>query len=264
MKEYFIVDKEGRPRGAFSVQELRYRHIQPTTLVWHEGWSDWQTMEAASVQLPELQTTIGEPVEDEDEFSSSSPFGIDWLYNRIHQWIDQLLARHHHQTESHFFYRWLARRRNYYLALPSHKEKAKRLWRVSWILWVFISFFFSMEWGWFAVYAWLVSQALREAPYAYTQLVIFAATIADRLLFYLPKRLRHWLMKPRLMQPVTVLVLTHFIGWHIALIYALYQLFVYVTGMQLSSFITFSSLKEQSLSVLSFIKNLKLWKPQNH
>lgn len=240
MKEYYIVE-DGKPRGAFSVDDLQRRNIQPTTLIWHEGWIDWQTMEAASSELPELQTTIGEPIEEEDEILSSFPllrfFNLSYMNRTIGQRIDQLLERKQDKTRSHFFYRWLNRRRTFFLELPLYKQEGKCFFYFALLILMVLGLVIGNGWGWLMFKIWIVSLAFMQFSYLASKVVTFLSTIAHSVLAFLPKWLRRFLIQPYSMIPMAIIIITYFWGWLIALVYCLYQLFIYFTGInQIPSF----------------------------
>lgn len=236
MKEYYIVE-DGKPRGAFSIDDLQRRNIQPTTLIWHEGWIDWQTMETASSELPELQTTIGEPMEEEEEISSSFPLlrfvYVPYMNKAIGQRIDQLLER----KQDNLFYRWLNRRRTAYLELPLYKQEGKCFFYFALLILAVMGLVIGNGWGWLVFKTWIVSLAFMQFSYLASKVVTFLSTIAHSVLAFLPKRLRRFLIQPYSMIPMAIAIITYFWGWIIAIVYSLYQLFIYFTGIkQMPSF----------------------------
>ena len=41
MKEYYIA-VDGQQKGAFSLKDLKREIVLPDTLMWKEGWDNWQ------------------------------------------------------------------------------------------------------------------------------------------------------------------------------------------------------------------------------
>ena len=70
MKEYYIVEN-GEKKGAFSLKDLKYETVLPDTLIWKEGWEEWQEAKDAANIIPEIDLIIDDtpPIEEEGRVS---------------------------------------------------------------------------------------------------------------------------------------------------------------------------------------------------
>lgn len=220
MKEFYIVE-DGTPIGAFSIDDLRYRLIEPVTLIWREGWQEWQTVKAASSQHPELEAVIGEA--EQTSFQTA-----DMLLGRVGCFIDQFLSHNEHRTESHFFFKWLKLRRERYLAASSYKQRAIGFFLSVAVLFFFASLCFGPSWGWFVAECWVMFMAASEFPYFYRMLKKLSDDVLRTTFSFIPYRVWNWL--ERFSRLVSAFGLAYFLGGVLTPVYVLYQVFRYTTA----------------------------------
>ena len=62
MKEFYIA-VDGQQKGAFSLEDLKHQSLLPDTLIWKEGWDNWQKVKDAAQTIPEIGSIInGQPL----------------------------------------------------------------------------------------------------------------------------------------------------------------------------------------------------------
>jgi len=59
MKEYYIA-VDGQQKGAFSLKDLKRETVLPDTLMWKEGWDNWQKAKDAAKTIPEIDLIIND------------------------------------------------------------------------------------------------------------------------------------------------------------------------------------------------------------
>lgn len=238
MKQYFIAEN-GKPIGAFSLEDLKYRLIHPVTLIWSEGWSAWQTVEAASATYPELAGIIGKAEQAPIENSHR-------VLSKVGMLIDQLLSRNEYRIETHFFYKRLHKRRSRYLAAPAKRQRAISFFLSSYAVLLLTSLCLGLSWGWFVAKCWMMFMAASEFPYLYGMAQKLSDDVLRSSLYFVPQRLWNWLT--RFSGAAAAIGLATFVGNILAPAFALYQLFHYMTACHPTEMAQSESLAKSSAS----------------
>ena len=222
MKKFYIA-KGQEKMGPFSIEEMAHQVYYANSMVWKDGWDDWQKASDVPELVPYINNApppIKKPKEEKEKDAQSI---VDKAYTKIAIAIDKHLKKNSHKIGMSPFYTYLSQVRDFYKSLSEKKQRGLSFFISTALIFVIASlamWSFSMGYNitkfWIAFIALNQIKAIESVIKTITHLVIFFTLV------FLPEGLKDIIS--RFAKNISILILVYFFGWIVAPIYIIYRI----------------------------------------
>ena len=233
MKEFYIAKGEEKT-GPFSIEEMGHQIFYSNSMVWKDGWDDWQKASDVPILVPYINNApppIKKPntQEEKEKTEKKTQSTVDKAYTRIAITIDKHLEENSHKIGTSSFYTYLGQARDFYKSLSEKKQRGLSFFISTVLIFLFASLVmwsFSMGYNitkfWIAFIALNQIKAIESVIKTITHLVIFFTLV------FLPEGLKDIIS--RFAKNISILILVYLFGWIIAPIYIIYRIALIFIG----------------------------------